>query len=100
MSVVSDKLSFVERLEDAGDFSRPQAEALNDAFHQAVSETVAAKQDLEVARTGLKRCINSTRFAVQADVCQLRVAITETKVWSVSVGATITAVLAASECFA
>ena len=100
MSVVSDKLSVVERLEDAGDFSLPQAEALNDAFHQAVSETVATKQDLEVARTRLKRCINSTRFAVQADVSQLRVAMTEAKVGTVSVGATITAVLAAMKCFA
>ena len=46
MGVLFDKLSFMKRLEDGGGFTRPQAEALSEAFHQAMMETVATKQDV------------------------------------------------------
>ncbi len=46
VSVVFDKLAFVHTLETEGEFSRGQAEALSEAFHTAVSETVATKADL------------------------------------------------------
>ncbi len=74
MTVVFDKLSFVKRLEDAGTFSRPQAETLSDPFHQAVSETVATKQDVESVRS-------------------------EIRVWTVSLAVTIVAVLSAMKYF-
>lgn len=44
MGVIFDKPNFIKRMEDAGTFTRPQVEALSDAFHQAVSESVATKQ--------------------------------------------------------
>ncbi len=46
MTVVFDKLSFMRHLESEGTFSRPQAEKLSEAFHQAVHETVATKADI------------------------------------------------------
>lgn len=46
MTVVFDKLSFMRHLESDGTFSRPQAERLSEAFHQAVQETVATKADI------------------------------------------------------
>ncbi|MGA9868713.1 MAG: hypothetical protein WBQ75_19985 [Acetobacteraceae bacterium] len=46
MTVVFDKLAFVHRLESESAFSRGQAEALSEALHTAVNETVATKADL------------------------------------------------------
>ncbi len=46
MGVVFDELAFVHTLEAEGSFSRGQAEALSEALHTAVSETVATKADL------------------------------------------------------
>ena len=46
MSVVFDKLSFMRHLESEGTFARPQAEKLSEAFHQAVQETVATREDI------------------------------------------------------
>ncbi len=117
MSVVFDKLSFVKRLEDAGNFSRPQAEALSDAFHQAVSETVATKQDVALTRVELQQSIDGVRSEVnlvrseigvvrselQNEIAvvrsEIKAGLAETKVWTVSVGATIIAVLAAMKYF-
>lgn len=50
MSVMYDKLLFMRRLEGEGLFSRPQAEALSEAFDQAVSESIATKSDLAEVR--------------------------------------------------
>ncbi len=50
MAVVFDKLAFVRRLEGEGAFSRGQAEALSEALHQAVNETVATKADVAEVR--------------------------------------------------
>ena len=131
MSVVFDKLSFVKRLEDAANFSRPQAEALSDAFHQAVSETVATKQDVALTRVELQQSIDGVRSEVnlvrsevnlvrseigvvrsevggvrselQNEIAvvrsEIKAGLAETKVWTVSVGATIIAVLAAMKYF-
>ena len=132
MSVVFDKLSFVKRLEDAGTFSRPQAETLSDAFHQAVSETVATKQDVTAIRTDmaqlgsdlrhemaqlgsdlrhdiaglgteLRHEISQTRIESQHEASilrsELKAGLAETRVWTVSIGATIVAVLAAMKYF-
>lgn len=50
MSVIFDKLAFVRRLEGESTFSRPQAEALSEAFHEAMNETVATKAGLSEIR--------------------------------------------------
>jgi hypothetical protein len=50
VSVIFDKLAFVRRLEGEDKFSRPQAEALSEALHAAMSETVATKADLVEVR--------------------------------------------------
>ena len=110
MSLVFDKLSFVKRLEDAGTFSRPQAETLSEAFHQAVSEAVATKQDVasvrsEMAQLGsdLRHEISQTRIDIQHETSlirsELKTGLAETRLWTVSVGATIIAVLAAMKYF-
>jgi predicted nucleic acid-binding Zn-ribbon protein len=132
MGVVFDKLNFMKRLEDAGTFTRPQAEALSEAFHQAVSESVATKQDVAEARhetaelrTELKAEISKVRTELKAEISQVRTELTadiselrtevragfgeirsemkaglaETKVWSVSIAASIVAVLAAMKYF-
>ena len=49
MTIVFDKLAAVRRLEQA-EFSRPQAEAMTDVFHDAVHGAVATKADLEEVR--------------------------------------------------
>lgn len=49
MTIVFDKLAAVRRLEQA-EFSRPQAEAMTDVFHDAVHGAVATKADLEEMR--------------------------------------------------
>ena len=121
MSVVFDKLSFVKRLEDAGTSSRPQPDTLSDAFHQAVSETVATKQDVtevrkdlsnEIAllRTEFKYELNQlrtevqqqsalTRAEVKTGLAELKRGDSETRVWAVSLAATVVAVLAAMKYF-
>ncbi len=71
MSVIFDKLAFVRRLEGEGQFSRPQAEALREAFHQAMSETVATKSDLA---------------EIRHEISALR---SEMKIWMGSVGAAL-----------
>jgi hypothetical protein len=143
MSVVFDKLSFVKRLEGAGSFTRLQAEALSEAFHGAVVETITTKSDLDASKAELKSELSAFRSEVKADTAALRsevttdfatlrseveagsanlrlevkaeistlwlevkadsaqrrVAIAESKVWTVSVGATIVAGLAARTYF-
>lgn len=46
MTIVFDKLAAVRRLEQA-EFTRPQAEAMTDVFHDAVHGAVATKADLD-----------------------------------------------------
>ena len=101
MSVVFDKLAFVHTLETEGEFSRGQAEALSEAFHTAVSETVATKADLtgsiaevrhEIAqmRTELKGEISELRIGVRAEVHELRA---ELKLWTGSLAGALFAAL-------
>ena len=172
MGVLFDKLHFMKRLEDAGGFTRPQAEALSEAFHQAVGESVATKEDVEAARqetvalraesthqaavsrtelaseasalrtamennvatlrieakhdiatlrtamennsamlraevktdiaalrTEVKNDIDLLRSETKAGMSEVRGAISEAKVWAVSVGATVIAVLASIKYF-
>ena len=44
--MIFDKLAYVRRLEQDGNFNRSQAEVLSEALHDAVRESVATKQDL------------------------------------------------------
>jgi ribosomal protein L29 len=74
MGVVFDKLAFMRRLEVDGTFTRPQAEQLSEAFHQAVSESVATKQDIENLRAATKQDIESLRAATKQDIESLRAA--------------------------
>ncbi len=143
MGVIFDKLFFVKRLADAGMFTRPQAEALSEAFHQAVAESVATKQDVDACRTDIQHEVALFRSETKADLAEfrsetkadlaelrsetkaesaelrsemkanlaelrsemkigfaeLRSGNAETRVWTVSVGATIIAVLAAIKYF-
>ncbi len=121
MGVIFDKLFFVKRLADAGTFTRPQAEALSEAFHQAVAESVATKQDVDTCRTDIQHEVALFRSETKADLAELRSETkadlaelrsemkigfaelrsgnAETRVWTVSVGATIIAVLAAIKYF-
>lgn len=45
-----DKLSVIHRLEAGARFTRPQAEALSEAVHQAMSTSVATRSDLSDLR--------------------------------------------------
>lgn len=75
MTVVFDKLAFTRRLEQGGTFGRDQAEALSDAFHDAVMETVATKQDVEGVQTGLKHEITEFRTDVKHEFAAVRAEI-------------------------
>jgi len=110
MGVIFEKLNFMKRLEDAGAFTRPQAEALSEAFHQAVSESVATKQDVaevrhETAelRTELKAGLSELHTELHSSLAEMRsemkAAQAETKVWNVSIAASMVAVLAAMKYF-
>jgi hypothetical protein len=106
MGVVFDKLNFMKRLEQTDTFTRPQAEALSEALHDAVSESVATKQDLaevrhEVAelRIELKAGLAEGRAELKAGIHDMKASVAESKVWTVGVGATIVAVLAAMKYF-
>ena len=99
MGVIFDKLSFVKRLEDAGTFTRLQAEALSEAFHQAIAESVATKQDVDTCRTDLQHEIALLRGEMKAGFAELRSAISESRVWAVSVAPTVIAMLAAIKYF-
>ncbi len=93
MGVIFDELSFVKRLADAGAFTRPQAEALGEAFHHAVA----------LLRTATQADVSGLRVELKTGLSELftegKSGLAETRVWSVSVGATIIAVLAAIRYF-
>ena len=97
MSVVFDKLAFVRRLESDGAFSRGQAEALSEALHQAVNETVATKSDLAEVRHEIRELrmqvgheISESRAQVGHELRELRA---ELKLWSGSLAAGLFAAL-------
>lgn len=71
MTVVFDKLAAVRRLEQA-EFSRPQAEAMTDVFHDAVQGAVATKADLSEVRTELKADIAAVRTDLKAEFAAVR----------------------------
>ena len=99
MGVVFDKLGFMKRLEGAGAFMRPQGEALSEALHDAVAESAATKLDLGEVRTELKAGLSEVRAEMRARFQEIRTLQAETKVWAVSTGATIVAVLTAMRYF-
>ncbi len=68
MTAAFDKLAFVRRLESEGAFSRGQAEALSEALHQAVNETVATRADLAEVRHELA----DTRAELKHEIRELR----------------------------
>ncbi|MEO9190971.1 MAG: hypothetical protein ABI224_13380 [Acetobacteraceae bacterium] len=89
MSVVFDKLAFVHSLEAEGAFSRGQAEALSEALHTAVSETVATKTDLAEVRheiAGVRHEIAQTRS-------EMREMRAELKLWTGSLAGALFAAL-------
>lgn len=71
MTIVFDKLAAVRRLEQA-EFSRPQAEAMTDVFHDAVHGAVATKADLSETRAELKAELSETRAELKADIAAAR----------------------------
>ena len=72
MGVVFDKLACMRRLEVDGTFTRPQAEQLSEAFHQAITESVATKQDIESLRVATKQDIENLRGEVATQGAELR----------------------------
>lgn len=97
MSVVFDKLAFVHTLETEGEFSRGQAEALSEAFHTAVSETVATKADLTGSIAEVRHEIAEVRYEVgqvrtelSAQIRELR---SELKLWTGSLAGVLFAAL-------
>ncbi len=86
MTVVFDKLAFVRRLQTEATFSRDQAEALSEALHQAVSETVATKADL----AEIRHDIAATRLELGHEVRELRAVL---KLWTGSLAAGLFAAL-------
>ena len=108
MSVVFDKLAFVRRLESEGAFSRGQAEALGEALHQAVNETVATKSDLAEVRHEIRELrmqvgheISEFRAQVSHELSEFRAQGThglrelraKLKLWSGSLAAALFAAL-------
>jgi len=97
VSVVFDKLAFVHTLETEGEFSRGQAEALSEAFHTAVSETVATKADLTGSIAEVRHEIAEVRYEVgqvrtelSAQIRELR---SELKLWTGSLAGALFAAL-------
>lgn len=107
MSVVFDKLAFVHRLEADSAFSRGQAEALSEALHTAVNETVATKADLAEIRHemgdlrhemgdlrhdmgGLRLEMVQNRAELKTDIRELRA---ELKLWTGSLAGALFAAL-------
>ena len=106
MGVVFDKLAFMRRLEVDGTFTRPQAEQLSEAFHQAVSESVATKQDIESLRgetatlgTELRGEMATLGAELRGEIAtqgaDLRREMAELKVWIVVTGASLFGLLTA-----
>lgn len=86
IAVVFDKLAFMRRLEGEGQFSRKQAEAMSEAFHQAVNETVATKSDLAEVRGEITQLRTELRYGLDG----LR---SELKLWMGSLAAALFAAL-------
>ncbi|HEY5302088.1 MAG TPA: hypothetical protein VIJ55_15540 [Acetobacteraceae bacterium] len=86
MSVVFDKLAFVHTLETEGEFSRGQAEALSEAFHTAMSETVATRADLTTGIAEVRHEVAQTRAELKGDIGEMRSQIrelrSELKLWT------------------
>ena len=106
MGVVFDKLGFMRKLEGDGDFTRPQAEKLTEAFYDAVVESVATKQDVGDVRSELKEVRSDLKqdiAALRSDMGLLRneikTEIAQLKVWAAGVGVVIISVLSALKFF-
>lgn len=72
MAVIFDKLAYVRRLEQDGNFNRPQAEALSEALHDAVRESVATKQDLTDFRAEVSARMDALQRELQQQGKDLR----------------------------
>ncbi len=107
MSVVFDKLSFMRHIESEGTFARSHADKLSDAFHQAVSETVATKAgfarlearidnmgarvDAKLAGVDAKLAGRDAKLAkpeatFDSSVATMSASVANMKVWTVRVG--------------
>ncbi len=86
MTVIYDKLVFVRRLESDGAFSRAQTEALSEAFHHAMTESVATKTDMMEVRHE----IAEVRTELRSEMKLLR---SELKLWTGSIAAALFASL-------
>ena len=129
MGVVFDKLVFMRKLEGGGEFTRPQAERLTDAFYDAVVESVATKQGVGDVRTELKEVhaglkhdvaefrselkheVAEFRSELKHDLAQVRSDMTimrsefrsevaQLKVWAAGTGAAVVSLLTALKFFA
>lgn len=67
MTITFDKLAFVRRLEGAK-VPREQAEAMSEAFHDAVAEAVATKADVVMVGTE----VTALRTDMKAEITALR----------------------------
>jgi predicted nucleic acid-binding Zn-ribbon protein len=102
MGVLFDKLGFMRKLESGGEFSRAQAEKLMDAFHDAVVESVATKQDVSEVRVELREVraeVRESRSEVQQVKSDLRAEIAQVKGWVAGTAGAVVSVLAAIKYF-
>ena len=91
-----DKLAFAKRLEGSDTFSRPQAEALTEAFDHAIHETVATKQDVAAVANDVRTVEASVRTlegSIRGELASLgselrsemRASMAESRLWTVFV---------------
>ena len=102
MGVLFDKLGFMRKLEGDGDFTRPQAEKLTEAFYHAVVGSVATKQDVGDVRSELKEVRSDLKqnvAALRSDMALLRneieTEIAQLRIWAAGVGVIMVSVLSA-----
>jgi ribosomal protein L29 len=93
MTVIYDELVFVRRLESDGAFSRAQAEALSEAFHQAMTESVATKADMMEVRHEIAEVRTELRSEMKLLRSDMNLLRSELKLWTGSIAAALFASL-------
>jgi hypothetical protein len=81
------------------DLQHDNATTRSDLRHEIATTRAELKHEIEAVRTELKHDIALLRGDTKAGFADLRANVAETKVWAVSVGASVIAVLAAIKYF-
>lgn len=120
MSVIFDKLKFVQRLESGGGFPRAQAENMSEALHDALAESVAtsadiqrlearvdarmaaveAKLDIGLAKVdGALATMDGSLAKMDGSLAKVEAALARERVWNVGIGVALFSALAAIRFF-